>query len=734
MIGSTLGHYQIKEKLGAGGMGEVFRAYDTRLGRDVALKLLPASLAATPEHRERFAREARAVASLNHPNVVIIHSVEEVDGIHFLTMELVDGVPLSEMIPPDGFPLDELRALALPIVDGVAAAHAAGVTHRDLKPANVLVDRGGRPKLLDFGLAKLTGGATSPEAEAATMAAAVLTSPGSTLGTLAYMSPEQALGQDVDERTDIFSLGAMLYEMASGARPYSGPTPASIIAAILSGPPAPLRRRRPEAPVELERIIGRCLERDRGLRYASAPELRSALAALTATAGEPAASIPSVAVLPFVNMSGNAEHEYFSDGMAEEITNSLCKIVGLRVAARTSAFAFKGKSADVREIGRALNAETILEGSVRHAGNRIRITVQLVKAADGYQLWSERFDRQLEDVFAVQDEIAENVTRALEVVLTEVEKKAIQKVPTRDMKAYDAYLRGRAYLSRFGHQDITYALTMFQQATELDPDFTLAWVGITEACYWIYDWVDHSPEVLANADRASARALSTGPDVAEAHLARGMYAYLTRRYDEADKDFGNAIRIDPMLFDAHWFLGRSWMSRGDLARAAEAFARAGEVRPEDFQSTALLDTCLQGLGREEERRAVAERTLQAARRHLDLHPDSARAVHFMGGACLTLGNMEQAVKYGRQALEMRPDDAGTRYNVACLFIHTGLRDEALTLIEENVARGWGSYDWIRNDPDLEPVREDPRFERVMETLRRRHEAGSGRQGPDPDPR
>jgi non-specific serine/threonine protein kinase len=729
MIGKTLGHYQIKDKLGAGGMGEVFRALDTRLGRDVALKLLPASLAGVPEHRERFAREARAVASLNHPNVVTIHSVEEIDGVHFLTMELVDGKPLSEVIPPDGFGLEELLAIALPILDAVAAAHAAGVTHRDLKPANVLIDRTGRPKLLDFGLAKLAGVVGSPGAEAATMAAAAVTSPGSTLGTLAYMSPEQALGEDVDHRTDIFSLGAMLYEMATGVRPYVGPTPASVIAAILSGSAAPLRTRKPELPVELERIIGKCLEKDRTRRFPSAPDLRAALGALVKAAPSAGAAQPSVAVLPFVNMSGDPENEYFSDGMAEEIINSLCKIKGLRVAARTSSFAFKGKSADIREIGRTLDAETVLEGSVRRAGNRIRITVQLVKAADGYQLWSERFDREMEDVFAVQDEIAENVTRALEVVLTEREKQSIQKIPTRDIKAYDAYLRGRAYLNRFGMHDFGYALAVFQQATQIDPDFTLAWVGITEVGYWLYEWIDHSAAVLDIADRASARALASGPDVAEAHLARGMYAFLTRDYDEAEREFENAIRLDPKLFDAHWFRGRCWMSRGDLEKAAASFVTASEVRPEDYQSSALLDTCLHGLGRDDEREEVARRTFRAAQRHLDLHPDAARAVYFMGSACATLGEREKALVYARRALEMGPNETGIRYNVACLLLHLGQHDEALDLIEQNVATGWGSYDWIRNDPDMNPVKDHPRFARILETLRNRQGAGGPAENP-----
>ncbi|HEX7880986.1 MAG TPA: serine/threonine-protein kinase, partial [Candidatus Eisenbacteria bacterium] len=431
--GSRLGAYDIVGPLGAGGMGEVYRARDARLGRDIAVKVLPSDTARHPDRLARFEREARTVAAMNHPNIVTIHSIEQDGDVRFLTMELVDGDSLDHQVTPGGLAVARLLGLAVPLADALVAAHERGVVHRDLKPANVMVTRAGRVKVLDFGLAKGVDPASDIDSTQAATLASPISTAGQVVGTVPYMAPEQVRGEPADARTDLFALGVLLYELLVGTRPFTGKSFADVSSAILRDQPAPVSTRRPDAPADLARIIMRCLEKDPRHRFQTALDVYNELqlvkraenpsttsassSAVKAVASPAAADPPSIAVLPFVSRGRDEEDEYFADGLADELMSVLARIRGLRVAARTSTFSFRGKDATIAEIGRALNVGTILEGSIRKSGPRMRISVQLVNVADGYHLWTETYDRTLEDIFAVQDEIAQAVVKELRTVL-----------------------------------------------------------------------------------------------------------------------------------------------------------------------------------------------------------------------------------------------------------------------------------------------------------------------------
>jgi serine/threonine protein kinase/Flp pilus assembly protein TadD len=732
-VSTRLGPYEILAPLGSGGMGEVYRARDTRLERDVAIKVLHERFAQDHAALARFHREAKAVAALSHPSIVAIYDLGTEQHIHYVVMELLEGQTLGRRLKAS--PLDWRGALdiAIPAADGMAAAHGRGIIHRDVKPENIFLTTGGGVKILDFGLARLESkGPTLGPGSSATIT--LETQPGMLLGTVSYMAPEQVRGQPADARSDVFAFGCVLYEMVAGRRPFAGETGADVMVAILHDPPPVLSESGRNRPAEMDRVIARCLEKDPARRFPSGRELAAVLRAI----GRPGVSEDSdnqraadtiitphavghrrpasIAVLPFVNMSPDPENEYFSDGLAEELINALAKLEGLRVASRTSAFAFKGKSDDIRKIGQLLNVSTVLEGSVRKANNRLRIQAKLVNVADGYHLWSESYDRQLEDVFAIQDEIAQSIVKALRVFLTEKDKRALEKAATADVQAYDYYLRGVQFFHQFRRQSLEFAVQMFAHAVQADPSFARAYAGLADCHSLLHMHWKTSGEHLQKAEEASRQALALDPDLAEAHTARGLAVSLSKQYDEAQTEFETALGQNPNLFEAHYFYARACLAQGKLAEAARFFEQASRLRPEDYQALLLGAGVFAGLGRHAEAQAAYRRGLQVAERHLEMHPDDARALYLGATAWCQLGNRERGLDWAAKALAMDPEEPMVLYNVACVYALLGQTEEAIDCLDKAIAHGFTNKSWIENDADLKSLQGHPRFQTLLQGL------------------
>jgi TolB-like protein/Tfp pilus assembly protein PilF len=648
------------------------------------------------------------VAALNHPNVVAIHDFGFADGVGYTVCELLSGETLRHRLQRGPLEVAEAVEIAGEIAAGLAAAHERGLVHRDLKPENVFLAPAGA-KILDFGLAKHVDELAATQVDVAlaeTMAAH--TAVGTTLGTAGYMSPEQARGLPLDSRSDVFAWGVVLYEMLSGTRAYPAPTFADAVALLLSGEPAPLP---PATPPALVRLVKRCLDRSPAARFPSAREAAEALRASdTDVASPPPAGGPSIAVLPFADMSAQRDQDYFCDGLAEELIGALGGVAGLRVAARTSSFRFKG-AADLRQVGEELGVGHLLEGSVRKAGDRLRVAVQLVSVADGYRLWSRRFDRRLEDVFEIQDEIAAEVAAALGDVLAGA-RPAPRAPATRNLEAYDAYLRGRQHFNNKTRQDLHQGVAMMRRAVELDPGYAAAWAGLADCASDLALWWGES-EAAEVADRASERALELAPELAEGLAARGVALMIGRRYDEAEAVFERALELQPGSYHATYFYGRMRYEQGRLVEAAPLFERAEQAAPEDFAVPTLLGSLLMALGRSSERRAAMRRAVVKAQRHLEHHPGDVRAIYFLAGNLLGLGEREPALEWARLAESKAAEEPAVQYNLACIFAQANEPQRALDCLETATRGGFGRKEWIRNDPDLEPLRKHPRFIRMF---------------------
>jgi non-specific serine/threonine protein kinase len=715
--GSRVSHYRLIDKLGEGGMGVVWRAHDESLDREIAIKFLPGEFADDPDRRARFEREAKAVAALNHPNIVTIYSVEEAEGHFFFTMEMVDGEPLSRMIPEDGLPFERVLDLAIPLAGAINAAHERGIIHRDLKPDNVMLGEDGLLKILDFGLAQFRQGLMS-NATADSSATTVRREEGIS-GTLRYMSPEQIRGETPDHRTDLFSLGVILFQMSTGRLPFSDATAADALASILKDAPLNVDDVKPELPRQLSRIVARCLEKQVRRRTQSALDLRNQLEQLKHERVSMKEKYgPSIAVLPFVDMSPERDQAYFCEGMAEEILNALSRIGGLRVASRTSSFRFRDSTADSREIGRQLRVGTLLEGSVRRSGGRLRISTQLVDVDEGYHLWSERYDRELTDVFEIQDEIARSIARARQVTLTAAEKGEIQKTPTRDVQAYDYYLRGRKFYYQYGRREIEFALQLFSRAIELDPDFALAWAGLADCWSFLFMYSERSETSRQQAETASGRAIELDPESAQAQASRGVALSLGRRDDEAEKAFETAIQLDPTLFEAYYFYARHCFVGGDLEKAARMYQQATKVFPEDYQARLLVAQIFEELGRSADAEAARRTGIEVAEKHLELNPDDARALYLGANGLVALGEVERGLEWAARALEMAPEEPMLLYNVGCIYSLAGKVEESIDVLERAVANGLTQKRWFEHDSNLDPLREHPRFRALMERLER----------------
>lgn len=715
VAGGVLAHYRLLEQIGQGGMGVVWRALDLTLDRTVAIKVLSEDLAGDTAWLARFEREVRAVAALNHPNIVTIYSVEEAAGAHFFTMELVQGRTLAEMIPPGGLPLRDLLELVVPLVDAVAAAHERGVIHRDLKPANVMVNADRRVKVLDFGLAQL--GASGAEDETSARAGRMPDPAQHLSGTVPYMSPEHLLGRPTDHRSDLFSLGVLLFEAAAGHRPFSGDNVYTVTASILMDQPPPLAGLRPDLPGTLGRIVQQCLEKEPDSRPASAralvrelremrDELRSALRA----------TAPSIAVLPFRDISRERDQDHLCEGIAEEIINALAQLDGVRVSSRTSSFRFKSSTRDAREIGLELGVDTLLEGGVRKEGDKLRVTAELMDVRDGCCRWSGKYDRELRDVFAIEEEIATRIAEALQVALSPGERRALGRPATADVEAYDLYLRGRKFLHQYSRKGMLFALEMFSRAIERDPAFALAHAGIADchAYFWLH--VNRSEANRQAADEASRRALELDPDLAQAHVSRGVALSLGGQHDQAETEFETAIRLNPLLFEAFYFYARDAFVQGKLEQAIRLYEKASALRPEDCQSPLLMAQVYEDLGRKGEAQAARRRGVAVAEEHLKIHPDDVRALYMAANGLVALGERERGLQWAERALSLEPDDSLLLYNIACIRALAGQVDEALDCLERSVRAGLVHREWIENDSNLEPLRGQPRYRTLLDWL------------------
>jgi len=705
--------YTFDREVGRGGMATVYLAQDTKHDRPVAIKVLHPYLAVNLGP-ERFLREIQIAAQLQHPHIVPLYDSGQAGDLLYYVMPYVEGESLRQRLAREQrLPVEDALHLGRSVAAALDYAHRHGVVHRDIKPENVMLHEG-EAVVTDFGIAKAVTAA----------AASTLTQTGATVGTPAYMSPEQAAGAaELDGRSDVYSLGCVVYEMLSGRTPFTGPTAQAIIAQCFTEPPPPLRGARGDLPEWVEPVVMKSLAKDAGDRFATAAQFSQALKqpggstppGMTTTTAA-AATTKSIAVLPFVNMSADPENEYFTDGIAEEIINALTKIQALRVASRTSSFAFKGKNQDIRKVGEQLNVTTVLEGSVRKAGTRLRVTAQLVNVTDGYHLWSERYDRELQDVFAIQDEIAGNIVRALSVVLSDAEKRAIEKAPTANVQAYDYYLRGRQFFHQFRRTGMQFARRMFERAIEVDPAYAIAYAGVADCCSFLYMYWDGSKANLEGAESASRKALELDPELAEAHASRGFAVSLSKQYDEARREFETAIRLDPKLYEAHYFYARACFQEGKLEEAVRHYQDASRVRPEDYQALVLMSAPLKGLGREKDSLATLRRGLEVAERHLELNPDDARALYLGAGAMVQLGERERGLDWTRRAYAIDSEDPGVLYNVACSYAQMDKHDEAMTCLEKAVQNGFGHREWLENDSDLDSLRGDPRFQALLKRL------------------
>ena len=672
MIGKTISHYRILEELGGGGMGVVYKAEDIKLKRNVALKFLPHDLTRDRTAKQRFINEAQTASSLDHPNICNIHEIDETeDGQLFICMACYEGETLKKIIEKGPLEIDQIIDIALQVAQGLAKAHSQEIVHRDIKPANIFMTRDGQVKILDFGLAKLVGKSS-------------LTKTGTATGTVAYMSPEQASGEEVSFPTDIWSLGTVIYEMISGHQPFKGDSWEAVVYAILNKKPQQIRLLRSDTPDALQTVVQRMLQKNPQRRYKSVDDLIRDLDAVkhkTALAAAPVSGeerpSTSVAVMPFLDMSPGKDQEYFCDGMAEELINSLTHIKDLRVVARTSAFSFKGKDLDVREIGRKLNVDTVLEGSVRKAGDRLRITTQLIDVLEGYHLWSEKYDLVMDDVFAVQDQITLSIVDKLRVKLLGTEREAIFKRYTENLEAYNFYLKGRFFTDKMTADGLHKAISYFEQAIKQDSQYALAYTGLADSygLLGFYDYM-HPKDALAKARMAASEALEIDPALAEAHSSRGFVRlFYDWDWQAAERDFKRAIELNPNYTPTHIWYAFCFAATGSLDKAIREDQRALELDPLSITANVILGTFLLRANQLEQARASFSKALE-------MDPNLVKTHTVFGQTYILESKYDEGLAEHEKAVSLSNRHPWNLAGLGWAYARAGKKKEALELIAE----------------------------------------------------
>ena len=703
--------YAIDRELGRGGMATVYLAQDRRHDRLVALKVLHKEVAESLG-AERFLREIKTAARLNHPHILPLFDSGAAGEFLYYVMPYVEGESLRQT-------LDRLGAI--PPADAVAYtqemsaaldyAHRQGIVHRDIKPENVMLHEG-IAMLMDFGIAKALESDSS----------VALTGTGMFVGTPAYVSPEQAFGEStIDGRSDQFSVACMLYEMIAGRPAFTGSSPQAIIAQRMTGGIADMSEFSERVTPDVESAFKKAMSVDAADRFETMREF--AVALRTGSGATPTSmrlmspptisAAKSLAVMPFENRSADPDNEYLADGIAEQIINALSKVRTLRVASRATSFPMKSRRDDLQDVGRRLKVSTILNGSVRKSGNRIRVTAELVNVSDGSQLWAEQYDREMEDVFAIQDHISEAIVQALRVILGDAERKAL-KAKTRDIRAYEYYLRGRQYVD-LRKKSLQYAMEMFQRAAEIDPNYASAHAGIADCLSLMFLLFDTNLKFIEQAGVASTRALELEPDLAEAHMARGMFYSCIRDYESSNLEFETSMKLDPKLFEAPYFWGRNLLWQGRAEEAIRILRIAQTLRPESYDVAGMLGLGYERAGSQVEAAAARRLALKLMEDRLELNPDDPRA--WVLAACQYAGAKDRAraEEAIRRALAI-DDDGLTHYNAACAHVLLGDTDKAIDYLQAAVNRGWHHREWIEHDTDFDAVRDVPRYKEVLATM------------------
>lgn len=726
-----IGRYEICSQIGAGGMGEVYLANDTKLDRKVALKFLPPEVGdETTDRVRRFVQEARAASALNHPNILTIYEIDEIDSEQFIATEFIDGDTLRDRIRRGDFTVVEALEIGIQVASALSATHSVGIIHRDIKPDNIMLRRDGIVKVLDFGLAKLSPDREPTDTDSlAPTERFINTAAGMVIGTAHYMSPEQARGLELDARTDIWSLGCVLYEMIAGKQPFYGPTTIDVMSEILNRDPEPLLPHLPDGPRELDRVISRALRKDREERYQTVKDFLIDLKDLkreletpsqryfTRTSGAMMPeSVPekSIAVLYFENMSSEKDSDYFCAGMTEDIITDLSKIQELKVVSRTDVLPFRNKEVNTRHVGDALRVNYILDGSVRKAGNRIRITAQLISVRDGYQLWAERFDRLVEDIFDLQNEVSQKIVDALKVSLTEAQRQLLAQKPTDDLRAYDFYMRGRELLYLKGRRNTENAIKMFEHAVAIDSRFATAYAALAEAYSSMYEWYDGNSTWLSKAIEMNQHALELAPDCLEAKYGIAMVYFHHGRFSESKRTIEEILKENAEFYPGHIRLGMIAELSNDLEAALKHYQRAAELKPYDEEAFIFLTGIYKRRADITAAEEAALKVIEFTSRKLEASLDDIIVMSRLAEAYARFGSREEAHATLKRVLELEPNDGLAVYNCSCAYALMGEKTAAIILLRRAFGIGFRTVaHWARADTAFDAIRGDDEFQQLL---------------------